>query len=283
MTARRQPPAAQEGPRERILATALKQIHTDGLTVSLDHLRLEQVIKDSGVSRATAYRIWPNKQAFLTDVILAAVATTTLTGTSERPLALFDQLFAQQQAFFTDERARRHLIVDAIRLLSALDIELMASFSQWTTYLALTVTARGLSDDGLREALLSALAETDAAFANRRAEVLALLPDLLGYRLVPPLEGAAGFQLVSTAAGALMNGLLIKAIARPAILSDTFELAAFGAGPLVWTLPSYTLTSQLLSFLEPDPEVTWDQAQQSRFEAGLDRVLAAASQGPSTS
>lgn len=62
------PAPADSNTRQRILDTALAEVERHGLTVSLEHLGLERIIKASGVSRATAYRHWPTKADFLADV-----------------------------------------------------------------------------------------------------------------------------------------------------------------------------------------------------------------------
>lgn len=75
----------------------------------------------------------------------------------------------------------------------------------------------------------------------------------------------ARLALAAVDLGGRLDDWLIKSRTRPELFTDTFEAAAFGAGPLEWTVPTYTLTSHLLSFLEPDPLVIWDDAQRARF------------------
>ncbi len=52
-----------------MLAAAVDQVNAAGLTVSLDHLSFEAVIDAADVSRTAAYRRWPNKELFLTDLV----------------------------------------------------------------------------------------------------------------------------------------------------------------------------------------------------------------------
>ena len=44
-------------------------ISSGGLTVSLDHISLEQLIRDADVSRSTVYRRWPHKDLFFSDLV----------------------------------------------------------------------------------------------------------------------------------------------------------------------------------------------------------------------
>ncbi|MFT4108898.1 TetR/AcrR family transcriptional regulator [Propionicimonas sp.] len=262
----------QPSPRERVIAAALAQVTAGGLAVSLDHISLEEVITASGVSRATAYRVWSNKQEFLADVMVAAVRATTLEVDSPREVEHVLELVEGNPDLATDPALRRHVVVDGLRVSVQADLERMVTSTRWATYLALSATARGLPDGGLRTEVTSALAQAERQFSAHRVSVYARLPRLLGYRLVPPLDAANGFEVMAEAAGALMTGFVVKIASRPALLEDTFALAAFGAGELEWTMPGFALTGMLLSYLEPDPEIAWDEAQVARFRATLAEI-----------
>ena len=49
---------------QRMLAAAVAMVHRTGLTVSLDHISFEDVIRDADVSRSAVYRRWPYKDLF---------------------------------------------------------------------------------------------------------------------------------------------------------------------------------------------------------------------------
>src|SRR6478672_2335855 len=55
--------------RDRMLGAAIEMINRTGLTVSLDHIRFEDVIRDADVARSTAYRHWPYKDLFFSDLV----------------------------------------------------------------------------------------------------------------------------------------------------------------------------------------------------------------------
>ena len=52
-----------------MLRAAIEMINRTGLTVSLDHIRFEDVIRDADVARSTAYRHWPYKDLFFSDLV----------------------------------------------------------------------------------------------------------------------------------------------------------------------------------------------------------------------
>lgn len=263
----------QPGSRDRIVAAALAQIEAHGLTVGLDHLSLEKVIADSGVSRATAYRIWPSKQQFLADVIVAAVHSTTLKVDSEAEVGRILALLEKYPDYATVPETRRHVVVDGLRISIGADLRRIVGSPQWSTFLALSATSRGLPEGVLRTEVTSALALTDQRFTEHRARVYARLPRLLGYRLTPPLDEATGLRLLAHAAGAMMTGLVVKLGSQPDLLADTFRLAAFGARELEWTVPTFALTGLVLSYLEPDPAADWGAGQGERFKESLAEIV----------
>ena len=81
MTSEVQPPTglARRGRRlsdreteQRMLRAAVAMVQRTGLTVSLDHISLEDVIRDADVSRSAVYRRWPYKDLFFSDLVQTA-------------------------------------------------------------------------------------------------------------------------------------------------------------------------------------------------------------------
>ena len=134
------------------------------MTVSLEHLSLEEIIRASGVSRASAYRIWPNKQRFLADVPAGSAGHPA----GGRPQAEVAQLVAcwmptpACDRCAGAQRCHRRRAADCIQA----DFERIASSPQWATYLSLNATCRGLVDSSLREEVATALAEMQEVFID---------------------------------------------------------------------------------------------------------------------
>ena len=69
-----------------MLQAAARMVSSAGLTVSLDHISLEDVIRTADVSRSTVYRRWPHKDLFFSDLVkeLARTATPTILADESR-------------------------------------------------------------------------------------------------------------------------------------------------------------------------------------------------------
>lgn len=201
----------------RMLDAALEMIAVRGMSVSLEHLSLEEVIATAGVSRSSAYRRWPYKDLFFSDLLVELARSTNLEDEGAEPLRQAQALLA----------ARR-------------------------TYIALNATFLGLPDGDLRRTVGAALAQTEQRFTTHRAQVAAEMTDVLGYRLVPPLTAPDGFELMASAVGSAITGLVIKALASPQLVAERRLLRAFGSTrPAEWSLPAFVIVGVALS--------TWSQ------------------------
>jgi AcrR family transcriptional regulator len=275
-------PAATGAPvtvRDRLLNTAVAQIERQGMSVSLEHISLERVIAESGVSRASAYRHFANKAQFLTEVLTTVVRSTRLEGETPAQVEELLGLLTQHPDWLATEQGRRDLAVEGLRLTARADFERIASSPQWRTYIALHATCRGLPEGELRTHVLGALLETETDFTAHRAGVYARLASLLGYRLVEPLSAPEGFLVMADAAGALLTGLVVRAPSPQGHDPATVNLAAHGSTETgEWTWPAYHLAGLVLAHLEPDPGIIWDEAQRARAVTLLDEMLEAVNQ-----
>ena len=90
--------------------------------MSLDHISLEDVIRDAGVSRSAVYRRWPYKDLFFSDLVkeLAKDATPTI---ADGELALIRRIVAEHQDRLETPELRHGLVVELFRQLALLDFQ----------------------------------------------------------------------------------------------------------------------------------------------------------------
>ncbi len=252
---------------DRIVDAAVARLHAQGVTVALDGISLEDAITASGVSRATAYRRWPNRIEFLREVLVRVVRAARLEPEGPEELDAIHALVEAQRDAFATEAGRRTVAIEGLRIAAEADYQRLAASREWRDYLALRASCDGLPAGELRDTLTSELRAAERMFARRRAAVYSALPTLLGYRLVPPLAGDAGFTLMAETMGALMTGLVVRATEGGA--APSFRARAFGSSiKAEWTTASYSLVATLLAYLEPDPAVVWDE---ERIAASITR------------
>ena len=122
----------------------------------------------------------------------------------------------------------------------------------------------------MRAAAQAALKSAAARMAGYRSRIYRLLPDRMGYRLAPGLDPDTGFDLMSDAAGAMMYGLTVTAYNDPGFATRTFPTAAWGSTEVEeWTAPAHHLVGLVLSYLQPDPDIVWDEDPIARVRGDI--------------
>ncbi len=252
---------------QRMLRAAVAMVQRTGLTVSLDHISFEDVIRDADVSRSAVYRRWPYKDLFFSDLVkqLAKDATPTIV---DDELALMRRIVAEHEDMLETPELRHGLLVELFRQLSLLDFQAMYSSPGWRTYIALHAAFMSLADGALRDQVQVALAESEQAHNARIARAWQQLTGMFGYRLRPGL--GATFEMLATLLSATMRGLIITALSTPGTASHRVRARPFGAtAEDEWSLPALGLGSMASAFLEPDPAVQWDEQRLATVRQAL--------------
>ena len=240
----------------RMLAAARSLLADSGLTVSLDHISFEDLIRSADVSRSTVYRRWPYKDLFFSDLVkdLARTATPSLLA---EEMALIRQIVADHATWLETPDQRHSLVIELFRQLSVLDFEALSGSAEWRTYIALHATYLSLADDELRSQIQASLAQSERDHIARVAAAWDALAGLLGYRIRP--ETGSTFEDLAALLDAAMRGLVIAAMTVPEGGGRRTRARPFGAADEAdWSLPALGLAGLATAFLEPDPGVQWD-------------------------
>jgi AcrR family transcriptional regulator len=256
---RRHSRLSDEETERRMLEAAIAMVHETGLTVSLDHLSFEDVIRDARVSRSTVYRRWPYKDLFFSDLLkeLAKAATPAAATSQETTLPAIRRIVLEHLDWLDTAELRRDLLLELMRQGSLNDFETMLGSTEWRTYLALHATFLSVADAELRTQLQAALAQSEQGFIRRIASSWEAMTRLFGYRLRPELD--ATFESLATLLSADLRGHVIMALASPDVATRRFLARPFGATEVAeWSPPALAIVAIAFTFLEPDPAIGWD-------------------------
>ena len=279
--ARRRVRISDEETGRRMLDAAIATITERGMSVSLEHLSLEEIIQAAGVSRSSVYRRWPYKDLFFSDLLVELASATTLAQGWGSVLPVAEEFLTGRLARPTGvppEQDRVDFFVEFLRVIGAADFEQVAGSHQWRTYIALHATHLGLPDGELRRQVGAALARSEQRLTELRATVLRRITPLAGYRLIGSPDPVEGFRMMSVAVGASVTGLIVKSFADPDPARETRRLAPFGTSQTAeWTDVELVQVHLFLSYLEPDPAVNWGD---ERVRALLESVRELAAQPP---
>lgn len=238
-----------------MLDAAVSVLAGSGLTVGLDHVSLEDLIREAGVSRSAVYRRWPYKDLFFADLV-KELARNAVPSIVDNELAAIQGVLVEHLDWLDSTEGRAALVAELVRQLAWVDFEILSGSARWRTYLALNAAFGGIADEDTRQEVRVALTEAEQVHIGSVAKAWELLAGLLGYRLRP--EVAADFEILAALLTAAMRGTVIMALSDPAVGTRRVLAAPFGAAePAEWSLPALALASIASGLLEPDPEVDW--------------------------
>ncbi|HEX8860827.1 MAG TPA: TetR/AcrR family transcriptional regulator [Actinomycetes bacterium] len=251
---------SDEETERRMLDAALAMVHRTGLTVSLEHISFEEVIRDAGVSRSAVYRRWPYKDLFFSDLLkeLARAAAPAATVSEETGKEMLRRVLAAHRGDLASAKERHDLVTEMVRLAAVADFEAVYSSTEWRTYLALHATFLSLPDGALRDEIQVALARSEQAFVDRIARAWERAVAVLGYRLRPETGGS--FATIATVVSATLRGMVTMALSNPELVTRRVQANPTGASTSAdWSLIGIAAASIATTFLEPDPDIEWDE------------------------
>lgn len=265
----------------RMLQAAAAMVHESGLTVSLEHISLEDVIHAAGVSRSAVYRRWPYKDLFFSDLLrqLAGAAGTGALPDDTATAELIRRVAAERLDWIATPEGRHDLLLELLRQSASANLSFFHQSTHWRTYLALHATFLSLPPGDLRDDVQAALSRSEQHVIGQIAASYERGATLLGYRLRPDL-GAATYLDLATLLNATMRGMTLLAPTVPEIATDSVHATPYGAGAArEWSRPALAIAAITTSFLEPDPAVEWDEQRLATVREALDSLdLAATSQ-----
>ncbi len=240
-----------------MLDAGLSFVAAQGLSLSLEHLQMEELIQVAGVSRTSSYRRWPTKSLFAADLLVRIAQATDLSGDVPGLPQALEEIPAEVLAHLDTREGRHDAAVEVMRVVMDTDFAAMLESTEWRAYIALRAAFIGVLDGELRARVADALIETERRFTERRAQTFRALTELLGYRLRDPRT--ATWAQLSLTLNAVATGMLIHAYSDPATVTPAAELAAFGSSRTsAWSPATHAEAGVILGAIEPDPAIEWN-------------------------
>ncbi len=207
---RRRPRLAEHDLRQDMYRAAQQLVYQMGVTISLEDLGFEDVIRMAGVPRSSAYRIWPYKGDFVGD-LLTYLAGPNWLGTAafdEQTVLDAESIVAENAHRLVDAGGRRAVLEETVRRAVAQNFSAIVESKEWHIYVALVATVQTTRDDNARANVTAALVNSEVHFVRRMSEFYERMMQILGIRLQHPL----GVDHMATAGAALVEGLALRKI-----------------------------------------------------------------------
>lgn len=243
----------------RLLEQAASLIEQHGLTVSLEHLRVDELMEMTGVPKTSFYRVWDSKEDFLIRVLEEVVKPDERGGAAFDPStldAVKDSIAAHPELVDSEDGVLR-LFFEAIRVGADRNYWALRHGVKWKTYTAVQATLRSLPDGELQRRVEKAVIAAEQSFVSHMTSFYAEMLPLFGYRF---REGV-GPQHLAAAGAAVVEGLVQRSLVNEELAESRIPGPAIGGGTTAWSLAATGFLGVAQVLLERDPNWSLDDSK----------------------
>jgi hypothetical protein len=258
--------------RQRMLDAGRDLAVEAGVTLTIENLRLEEIIQRARVPRSSVYRMWAYREAYLEDLLYYLAGEGSWF--SDRPV-LDPETFTVVKQILTDNgelmatpEGRFALLREVTRISADRNYTALTESAQWRLHMALVATLGSTWTGETRTRIAAALEDAQRVSRESIVAVLAFLMQMLGMRLRDP---AFTLDHVQMAGGLLVQSLALRNVQVQAtirdgkasnpesvraneLLNDPVPGPGLNGEQVPWSLVARSYLALLESFIEPDPD-----------------------------
>jgi hypothetical protein len=209
--------------RQRMLDAGRDLALAAGAALTIEHLRLEEVIQAARVPRSSVYRLWPYREEYIDDLLIYLAGPGSFF--SDRPVldpdtaAVAGKVLTDNPQLFETPEGRRSLMCEVVRLASARNYDELSGSAPWRLHMALIATLGSTRSGTARRRIAAALEDSQLRSRESIVALLRFMAEALGLRLKDP---AYTYEHVQMAGGLLIQAMALRnvqvqvALAEPA-------------------------------------------------------------------
>ena len=277
MTARPERVPAEEV-RQRMLDAGRELALEAGAALTIEHLRLEEVIQRARVPRSSVYRMWSYREEYIDDLLcyLAGMGSWF----NSQPVldtGSFDdvpQILAENARLLGSAEGRRALLCEVTRVTVTRNYATLTESMPWRLHMALVATLGSTRSGEARKRIAAALEDSQRRSREWLVAVLGQLVGVLGLRLRDP---AHTLDHVALAGGLLVQSIALRNVQVQAaadapegpgmasavdtaivngLLNDPIPGPGLHGEPAEWSLAAFAYLGVVDAFMELDPDFT---------------------------
>jgi hypothetical protein len=277
MTARPERVPAEEV-RQRMLDAGRELALEAGAALTIEHLRLEEVIQRARVPRSSVYRMWAYREDYIDDLLcyLAGMGSWF----SSRPVldtgSFGDvmQILGDNARLLGTLEGRRALLCEVTRVTVTRNYTALTESTPWRLHMALVATLGSTRTGETHRRAPAALEDSQRRSREWLVAVLGQLMGVLGLRLRDP---AHTLDHVALAGGLVVQSLALRNVQVQAaadapegagmarasdtamvnrLLNDPIPGPGLHGQPAEWTLAAFAYLGVVDAFMELDPDFT---------------------------
>lgn len=258
--------------RRRMLEAGRELAIESGAALTIEHLRVEEIIQRARVPRSSAYRMWPYREEYIDDLLCYLAGAGNWF--NDRPVfdpetfTVLKQAVEDNRELIGSPEGRRALLCEIVRLTVAQNYAALTESGTWRLHMALSATLGSTRSGEARQKIAAALEESQRVSRDSLVAVFGFLAAELGLRMRHP---AATIEHMQLAGGLLVQSVALRNVqvraaaggddSGEAALVDTLLNAPLpGPGlhgqPAEWTLAAFAYMGVVDAFIELDPDFT---------------------------
>jgi len=258
--------------RRRMLEAGRELAIEAGAALTIEHLRVEEIIQRARVPRSSAYRMWPYREEYIDDLLCYLAGAGNWF--NDRPVfdpetfTVLKQVVEDNRELTGSPEGRRALLREIVRLTVAQNYAALTESGTWRLHMALSATLGSTRSGEARQKIAAALEESQRVSRDSLVAVFGFLAGELGLRMRHP---AATIEHMQLAGGLLVQSVALRNVqvraaaggddSGEAALVDTLLNAPLpGPGlhgqPAEWTLAAFAYMGVVDAFIELDPDFT---------------------------
>jgi hypothetical protein len=258
--------------RRRMLEAGRELAIEAGAALTIEHLRVEEVIQRARVPRSSAYRMWPYREEYIDDLLcyLAGAGNWFI----DRPVfdpetfTVLKQIVEDNRELTGSPEGRRALLREIVRLTVAQNYGALTESGTWRLHMALSATLGSTRSGEARQKIAAALEESQRVSRDSLVAVFWFLAAELGLRMRDP---AATIEHMQLAGGLLVQSVALRNVqvraaadgddsGEAALVDTLLNVPLPGPGlhgqPAEWTLAAFAYMGVVDAFIELDPDFT---------------------------
>jgi hypothetical protein len=258
--------------RRRMLEAGRELAIEAGAALTIEHLRVEEIIQRARVPRSSAYRMWPYREEYIDDLLCYLAGAGNWF--NDRPVfdpetfTVLKQVVEDNRELIGSPEGRRALLCEIVRLTVAQNYAALTESGTWRLHMALSATLGSTRTGEARQKIAAALEESQRVSRDSLVAVFGFLAGELGLRMRHP---AATIEHMQLAGGLLVQSVALRNVqvraaagdddsGEAALVDTLLNVPLPGPGlhgqSAEWTLAAYAYMGVVDAFIELDPDFT---------------------------
>jgi hypothetical protein len=235
--------------KERLLALALDGVSNEGLTLSIAHPSLSQLIKDAEVSSSTVSRIWPTTEEFDFELMKRLIDSDSNEGAAfdQATIDLAESIIFSNLPLLLTAQGRVLLLQETVRRAVKQNFDAVLDNFSWKIYTALTVTVPSLVDESQRTEIHAELQRVEARFVATMSTFYDRMLTVFQRETLPGITT----KQIAAAGSAVVEGLAQRHFVHREDVDVELWAPGLNGEPVLWHLSALTYLGVVQLYTRP--------------------------------